>query len=73
MSDKHSRLAVPVAVILGCLALLIVVIVMASQSGAGETNPASGFPIVLGVLAIVALVTAVVWRSVSRRKHASRR
>ena len=73
MSDKHSRLAVPVAVVLGCLTLFLVVLGLIAVTDNDDVNPAIGFPIVLAVLAVVVLVTAVIWRVVSQRKHSSRR
>ena len=73
MSDNNRRLLVPAAVIAGCLALLLVLIALASRSGASDDNPAVGFPIVLAVLAVVGVVTAVVWRAVSRKKRADHR
>ena len=73
MKDNNRRLVVPAAVIGGCLALLIFVIVLAGMSEAPDRNPAVGFPIVLAVLAVLAVVGALVWRAVSRRKSAERR
>ncbi|HVM28904.1 MAG TPA: hypothetical protein VM433_14695 [Mycobacteriales bacterium] len=42
----------------------------ASAQGGGEAQPAdTGFPIALLVLAVVAVVFALVWRVVSKRKQ----
>ncbi len=73
MKDNNRRLFVPAAVIAGCLALLLVLIALASRSGASDDNPAVGFPIVLAVVAVVAVVTALVWRAVSRKKRVDHR
>ncbi len=56
------------------LALLPVVLVLlpagpaAAQDGDGG-NPAVGFPIAMLVLVVVAVVFALVWRTVSRRRQ----
>ena len=71
--NKNRRLLVPAAVITGCVALLLLVIALASRSGASEGNPAVGFPIVLVVLAVVSVVFALVWRAVSRKKSVQQR
>jgi hypothetical protein len=72
MKDNNRRLVVPAVVVAGCLAFLLLLIGLASRSGAGDDNPAVGFPIVLVVLAVVSLVVALAWRAVSRRKASSR-
>ncbi len=72
-NNRNRRLVVPAAVIAGCLALLLVLIALASRSGAADDNPAMGFPIVLAVLAVVGVVTALVWRAVSRKKRVDHR
>jgi membrane protein implicated in regulation of membrane protease activity len=44
----------------------------AAATGGGDAQPADiGFPIVLLVLAVVAVVFALVWRAVSRRRQGS--
>jgi hypothetical protein len=68
MKETNRRLLTPVLVIAGCIALLLVLIVLASRSGSGDDSAAIGFPIVLGGLAVVAVVTAVVWKALSRKK-----
>lgn len=53
----------------------LALLALAGPAAAQEAdNPADvGFPIVLVVLAVVAVVFALVWRSVSKRKHDSDR
>ena len=68
--NDNRRLVVPAAVVAGCLALLLVLIALAIRDGAADDNPAVGFPIVLVVLAVVSVVGALVWRTVSRKKSA---
>jgi len=70
MEERNRRLLTPAFVIAGCLALLLVVIALASRSGSSDDSAAIGFPIILGVLAVVAVVGAVIWRAVSRKKSA---
>ena len=72
MKDNR-RLIVPVATVLGCLALLLALIALASRDGASDDNAAVGFPIVLAGLAVIAVVVALVWRAVSRKKSSSSR
>ena len=72
MNDNNKRLVVPAVVVAGCLALLLVLIALATRDGASDDNPAVGSPIVLGVLAVLAVVVGAVWRAVSRRKSNSR-
>ncbi len=71
--NNNRRLIVPVAVIAGCLGLLLALIALATRQGAADDNPAVGFPIVLVVLAVVAVVTALVWKAVSRKKRVNHR
>ena len=71
--NNNRRLLVPAAVITGCVALLLVVIALASRSGASDDNPAVGFPIVLAVLAVVSMVFALVWRAVARKRSVQQR
>jgi len=73
MNDTNRRLLVPIATVAGCLAFLLLLIVLATRGGAGDDNPAVGFPIVLVVLAVVAAAVGLGWRAVSRRKSSSRR
>lgn len=68
MSDKKSGLGVPLAVIGACAAFLAVILLLLSGGGEEEANPAIGFPVVLIVLAVVAVVAALVWRVVSRKR-----
>lgn len=51
----------------------LTLVLLASPASAQDTTPggsaALGFPIALGVLLVVAVVVALVWRKVSRRKE----
>ncbi|MDP9392205.1 MAG: hypothetical protein M3P31_03425 [Actinomycetota bacterium] len=68
MKEKNRRLLTPALVIAGCIALLVVLIGLASRSGSGDDSAAIGFPIVLVVLAVIAVVGAFVWKAVSKKK-----
>ena len=68
MSDNRNGLAVTLAVVGGCLGLFLVIVLMLATGGEEDANPAVGFPIVLVGLAVVAVVTALVWRVVSRKR-----
>ena len=68
MNDTNRRLVTPIAVIAGCAVLFLALIALAVFGPDEAPNPAVGFPIVLAVLALVAVGGAVVWRSASRRK-----
>ena len=65
---NNRRLIVPAVVVAGCLGLLLLVIALTTRDGAADDNPAVGFPIVLAVLAVVSVVTGLVWRAVSRKR-----
>ena len=75
MTRKQHGLALAATVVVGCLALLALLIALANRAGAQNDNPAAGFPIVLLGLAAVATLVALGWRAVtrSRRKSSSRR
>ena len=64
---SNQRLLTPALVFVGCLALLLLVIGLASRSGSGDDSAAIGFPIILGVLAVVAVVGMLVWKAVSKK------
>ena len=66
MEEKNRRLLTPALVIVGCVALLLVVIALASRSGSGDDSAAIGFPIVLAGLAVLAVVVSLVWKAVSK-------
>ena len=66
--NNNRRLIVLLAVVAGCLGLLLALIALATREGAANDNPAVGFPIVLTVLAVVSLVVALVWKAVSKKK-----
>ncbi len=68
MNEQNRRLLTPALVIAFCVALLLLVIGLASRSGSGDDSAAIGFPIVLGVLAVAAVVAGAVWKSVSKKK-----
>jgi hypothetical protein len=68
MKESNKRLLTPALVFAFCLALLLAVIGLASRSGAGDDSAAIGFPIILGVLAIAAVVAGAVWKAVSKKK-----
>jgi uncharacterized membrane protein len=72
MKESNRRLLTPVLVIAGCIALLLVLIALASRSGSGDDSAAIGFPIVLAVLAVVAVLVGFVWKAVSRKKSDQR-
>ena len=67
MNDTNRRLVTPIAVIAACALLFLGLIALAVFGPDKAPNPAVGFPIVLAVLAIVAVLVAVLWRSKSRR------
>ena len=68
MKDTNKRLLTPVLVFAFCLALLLALIGLASRGGAGDDSAAIGFPVVLGVLAVGAVVAGAVWKAVSKKK-----
>jgi len=68
MKESNRRLLTPALVIGGCIALLLVLIALASRSGSGDDSAAIGFPVVLGVLAVAAVVFALVWKAISSKK-----
>ena len=72
MSRKQNGLGLALAVIGGCLALLLLLIGLTNRSGAEDDNPALGFPIVLGGLIVVATLVALGWRAVTRKSDSDR-
>ena len=68
MKEQNRRLLTPALVIVGCIALLLVVIGLAARDGAADDSAAIGFPIILVVLAVVATVSAVVWKAVAKKR-----
>jgi hypothetical protein len=68
MKEQNRRLLTPALVIAGCVALLLVVIALATRSGSSDDSAAIGFPIVLVVLAVVSVVGMFVWKAVSKNK-----
>lgn len=71
MTRKQNGLGLTLAVAGGCLALLLLLIALATRSGASDDNPAVGFPIVIGALIVVATLVALGWRAVNN-KHSDR-
>ena len=55
------------------LVVLVLVLVAAPASASGpsgvDDSAATGFPIALAVLAVVATILALVWRAVSKKKQ----
>ena len=72
MSRKQNGLGLALAVIAGCLALLLLLIGLANRSGAQDDSAALGFPIVLGGLIVVATLVALGWRAVTKKSHSDR-
>lgn len=66
MSRRQHGLGLALAVIGGCLVLLLLLIGLATRSGDGDDSAAAGFPIVLGGLIVVATLLALGWRAVTR-------
>lgn len=75
MDEKNRRTLTPVLTVLGCLALLgaLIALAVADSSGDRDENPAVGFPIVLVVLAVVALAGGFTWKALSKKKSDSKR
>ena len=69
MTRKQNGLGLTLAVAGGCIALLLLLIALATRSGASDDNPAVGFPIVIGGLIVVATLVALGWRAVNRKSH----
>jgi hypothetical protein len=68
MTEQNRRLLTPALVVLGCIALLLVVIALASRGSASDDSAAIGFPIILAGLAVVSVVSAFAWKAVSKKK-----
>lgn len=68
MSHTNRRLVTPIAVIAACAVLFLALIALAVFGPNEAPGPAAGFPIVLAVLAVAAVLGAVAWRSLSRRR-----
>lgn len=73
MTRKQNGLGLALTVAAACLALLLLLIALTTRTSGDETNPAVGFPVILGGLAVVAILFAVVWRAVHRKKSSGRR
>lgn len=73
MTDKRNGLGLTLAVVAGCLALLLLVIALITQVSAEETNPALGFPLVMGGLIVLATLAALGWRAASKKKTSDSR
>lgn len=73
MTRQQNGLGLTALVVGGCLALLLVLIALATRDGASDDSAAGGFPIVLGGLVVLGTLLALGWRAASRRKdHAGR-
>ena len=72
MKEQNRRLLTPALVIAGCIALLLVLIALATRSGSSDDSAAIGFPIVLVGLAVVSVIGMFVWKAVSKSKSGSR-
>ena len=72
MTRKQNGLGLTLAVVGGCLALLLVLIALATRGGAEDDNPALGFPVVIGGLIVVATLVALVWRAATKKSHSDR-
>lgn len=72
MTRKQNGLGLAAAVAAGCLALLLLLIALATRTDAQDTDPALGFPLVLGGLIVVATLVALAWRAVTRRSRSDR-
>ena len=72
MKETNRRLLTPALVIAFCVALLLGVIALAARSGSGDDSAAIGFPVVLAGLAVAAVVAALVWKAMSRRRSPHR-
>jgi hypothetical protein len=67
--NDRGGVGVPLAVIGGCAAFFAAILLLLGLNGNDDENTAAvGFPIILGVLAVVAVVGALVWRAVSRKR-----
>lgn len=73
MTRKQNGLGLTLAIVAGCVALLLLLIGLASRSGAEDDSAAAGFPIVLVGLVVVATLVALGWRAATRRKTPSDR
>ena len=73
MTRKQNGLALTLAVVGGCLALLLLLIGLATRSGAQDDNAAVGFPLVIGGLIVVGTLVALGWRALTRGKSHSNR
>ena len=63
----------PAAVALAAVLSLLLAGPAAAVGGQDDQPAGYGFPIVILVLAVVAVVFALVWRAVSKRRHGSGR
>lgn len=72
MARKQNGLGLTLAVVGGCLALLVVIIGLVTRDGASDDSAASGFPVVIVGLIVVATLFALGWRAVSQRSHSDR-
>lgn len=68
MSNKRNGLGVTLAVVGACVAFFAVILLLLFGRGEQDADPAVGFPVILVVLAVVAVALALGWRAVSRKR-----
>ena len=68
MTRQQNGLGLTALVAGGCLALLLVLIALATRSGAEDDSAAGGFPIVLVGLVVLGTLLALGWRAVTKRR-----
>lgn len=73
MTRKQNGLGLTLAVVGFCLALLLLLIALATRDGASDDSAAVGFPIVLGGLVVLGTLLALGWRAATKGKSHSDR
>ena len=68
MTRKQNGLGLAALVAGGCVALLVVLIALATRDGASDDSAAGGFPLVLGGLIVLGTLLALGWRAVTKRR-----
>ena len=71
MTRKQNGLALTLAVVGGCVALLLLLIGLATRGGAQDDSAAAGFPLVIGGLIVVGALVALGWRAATKGKSSS--
>lgn len=72
LTRKQNGLGLTLAVVGGCLALLLVVLALVTRDDASDDSAAIGFPVVIVGLIVVATLFALGWRALSKRSHSDR-